>query len=200
MRMLTIACSLAALIGVSRPRRPDPQRRLRRRPEHGRLRQGLSRPDVREEPSRREGRLRRHRSRRCRLAEDLREARRAEGRGDHRFRRGRDPSEGRRNDGEGGPAREIYRQGRHREARLQRDAKNALGSDVSGFVIPMFQSQTALAYNADLLKNPPDNFAELRRGRRRTRSSSATTASRAACPAWLSSPAGSTPSAATPAS
>ena len=57
----------------------DPQCRLGRRPEHGRLRQGLSRPDVREEPSRREGRLRRHRPRRCRLAEDLREARRPEG-------------------------------------------------------------------------------------------------------------------------
>jgi len=41
-------------------------------------------------------------------------------------------------------------------------AKNALGADVSGFVIPMFQSQTALAYNADLLKIPPNTFAELR--------------------------------------
>jgi ABC-type uncharacterized transport system YnjBCD substrate-binding protein len=41
-------------------------------------------------------------------------------------------------------------------------AKNALGADVSGFVIPMFQSQTALAYNADLLKSPPNTFAELR--------------------------------------
>ena len=41
-------------------------------------------------------------------------------------------------------------------------AKNSLGADVSGYVIPMFQSQTALAYNADMLKNPPDNFAELK--------------------------------------
>ena len=41
-------------------------------------------------------------------------------------------------------------------------AKNALGADVSGYVIPMFQSQTALAYNADMLKNPPDNFAALK--------------------------------------
>jgi ABC-type uncharacterized transport system YnjBCD substrate-binding protein len=41
-------------------------------------------------------------------------------------------------------------------------AKNSLGADVSGFVIPMFQSQTALAYNADLLKNPPNTFAELK--------------------------------------
>ena len=41
-------------------------------------------------------------------------------------------------------------------------ASNALGADVSGFVIPMFQSQTALAYNADMLKSPPNSFAELR--------------------------------------
>ena len=41
-------------------------------------------------------------------------------------------------------------------------ARNALGADVSGYVIPMFQSQTALAYNADMLKTPPDNFAELK--------------------------------------
>ncbi len=40
-------------------------------------------------------------------------------------------------------------------------AKNALGTDVSGFVIPMFQSQTALAYNADMVKAPPATFAEL---------------------------------------
>lgn len=40
-------------------------------------------------------------------------------------------------------------------------ARNALGTDVSGFVIPMFQSQTALAYNADMLKTPPATFAEL---------------------------------------
>ena len=40
-------------------------------------------------------------------------------------------------------------------------AKNSLGTDVSGFVIPMFQSQTALAYNADMVKTPPATFAEL---------------------------------------
>ncbi|WP_439492209.1 ABC transporter substrate-binding protein [Bosea sp. (in: a-proteobacteria)] len=40
-------------------------------------------------------------------------------------------------------------------------ARNALGTDVSGFVIPMFQSQTALAYNADMVKTPPSTFAEL---------------------------------------
>ena len=41
-------------------------------------------------------------------------------------------------------------------------ARNALGSDVSGYVMPMFQSQTALAYNPDQLKTPPANFSELK--------------------------------------
>jgi len=41
-------------------------------------------------------------------------------------------------------------------------ARNSLGADVSGFVLPMFQSQTALAYNADLVKSPPGTYAELR--------------------------------------
>lgn len=41
-------------------------------------------------------------------------------------------------------------------------SKNSLGADVSGYVMPMFQSQTALAYNADMLKNPPNSYAELK--------------------------------------
>ncbi len=41
-------------------------------------------------------------------------------------------------------------------------ARNSLGADVSGYVMPMFQSQTALAYNADMLKTPPNSFAELK--------------------------------------
>ncbi|CAM5207995.1 ABC transporter substrate-binding protein OS=Bosea thiooxidans OX=53254 GN=ARD30_06700 PE=4 SV=1 [Bosea thiooxidans] len=40
-------------------------------------------------------------------------------------------------------------------------ARNSLGTDVTGYVIPMFQSQTALAYNADMVKTPPATFAEL---------------------------------------
>ncbi len=40
-------------------------------------------------------------------------------------------------------------------------AKNALGQNVSGFVIPMFHSQIALAYNPDLVKAPPKSFTEL---------------------------------------
>jgi ABC-type uncharacterized transport system YnjBCD substrate-binding protein len=40
-------------------------------------------------------------------------------------------------------------------------AKNALGTDVSGHVIPMFNSQTAIAYNPALVPNPPATYAEL---------------------------------------
>ncbi|MFS2150112.1 MULTISPECIES: extracellular solute-binding protein [unclassified Rhizobium] len=41
------------------------------------------------------------------------------------------------------------------------NAKNALGSDVDGFVMPMFNSQTAIAYNPALVPNPPKSYAEL---------------------------------------
>lgn len=41
-------------------------------------------------------------------------------------------------------------------------AVNALGENVDGYVMPMFHSQTALAYNSDLLKNPPRSYDELR--------------------------------------
>jgi ABC-type uncharacterized transport system YnjBCD substrate-binding protein len=40
-------------------------------------------------------------------------------------------------------------------------AKNALGADVDGYVLPMFHSQIAFAYNPDLVKAPPKSFAEL---------------------------------------
>ena len=40
-------------------------------------------------------------------------------------------------------------------------AKNSLGADVGGYVIPMFSSQTAIAYNADMVKTPPATYAEL---------------------------------------
>jgi len=40
-------------------------------------------------------------------------------------------------------------------------AKRALGTDVEGYVIPMFQSQTALAYNPKYLPKPPKTFEEL---------------------------------------
>jgi ABC-type uncharacterized transport system YnjBCD substrate-binding protein len=40
-------------------------------------------------------------------------------------------------------------------------AKNALGANVDGYVLPMFHSQIAIAYNPDLVKTPPSSFAEL---------------------------------------
>ncbi len=40
-------------------------------------------------------------------------------------------------------------------------ASNALGAEVSGYVMPMFHSQTAIAYNPDLVKNPPASYPEL---------------------------------------
>ncbi|NIX76329.1 extracellular solute-binding protein [Microvirga terricola] len=41
-------------------------------------------------------------------------------------------------------------------------ATNSLGADVSGYVMPMFHSQTAIAYNPDLVKTPPSSYVELR--------------------------------------
>src|SRR6266568_1589029 len=40
-------------------------------------------------------------------------------------------------------------------------AKNALGANVDGYVLPMFHSQIVFAYNPDLVKMPPKSFAEL---------------------------------------
>ena len=40
-------------------------------------------------------------------------------------------------------------------------AVNALGTNVDGYVLPMFDSQVAIAYNPDMVKEPPRNFAEL---------------------------------------
>ncbi len=41
------------------------------------------------------------------------------------------------------------------------DAKNALGTDCEGYVIPLFHSQTALAYNPDKVNPVPNNHDEL---------------------------------------
>jgi putative spermidine/putrescine transport system substrate-binding protein len=41
------------------------------------------------------------------------------------------------------------------------DAKNALGTNVDGYVMPMFHSQTAIAYNPDMVSDPPDSYEEL---------------------------------------
>ncbi len=40
-------------------------------------------------------------------------------------------------------------------------AKNALGQNVEGYVIPMFQSQTAIAYNPAMVQTPPKTFQDL---------------------------------------
>ena len=40
-------------------------------------------------------------------------------------------------------------------------AENSLGANVSGYVMPMFHSQTAIAYNADLVKDVPNSYTEL---------------------------------------
>ncbi|MEO7941183.1 MAG: extracellular solute-binding protein, partial [Burkholderiaceae bacterium] len=45
---------------------------------------------------------------------------------------------------------------------VSQSAKKALGVDVDGYVMPMFESQTALAYNPALIKNPPASYDELR--------------------------------------
>ena len=41
-------------------------------------------------------------------------------------------------------------------------ASNALGTEVSGYVMPMFHSQTAIAYNPALVRDVPNSYAELR--------------------------------------
>ena len=40
-------------------------------------------------------------------------------------------------------------------------AKNALGYNVDGYVMPMFQSQTAIAYNPAVVRNPPRTYDDL---------------------------------------
>jgi putative spermidine/putrescine transport system substrate-binding protein len=40
-------------------------------------------------------------------------------------------------------------------------AKNALGANVDGYVLPMFHSQIVFAYNPDMVKSPPKSFVEL---------------------------------------
>jgi len=40
-------------------------------------------------------------------------------------------------------------------------ATNALGANVDGYVLPMFHSQIAFAYNPEVVKSPPKSFAEL---------------------------------------
>jgi len=41
------------------------------------------------------------------------------------------------------------------------NGRNSLGFDVTGYVMPMFQSQVVLAYNPDMVKSPPSSYEEL---------------------------------------
>ena len=41
-------------------------------------------------------------------------------------------------------------------------AKNSLGVPAEGYVMPMFHSQTALAYNPDYVKDPPKSLCRTR--------------------------------------
>ncbi|MCE9896881.1 ABC transporter substrate-binding protein [Raoultella terrigena] len=41
------------------------------------------------------------------------------------------------------------------------NAKNALGVNVDGYVMPMFLSQTAIAWNSETIKTPPASYDEL---------------------------------------
>src|SRR5438552_10001480 len=45
-------------------------------------------------------------------------------------------------------------------------AKNALGAHVDGYVLPMFHSQNAFAYNADRDQTPPKAFVEAQEWRK----------------------------------
>ena len=48
-------------------------------------------------------------------------------------------------------------------------SKMALGTDVDGYVMPMFHSQTAIAYNPDIVADPPKSFDELKDGQENIR-------------------------------
>ena len=60
-----------------------------------------------------------------------------------------------------------------------RHRKNALGMNVGGYVMPMFHSQIAIAYNPELVKSRRRPTPSSSRGAKPTPASSATTASRA---------------------
>lgn len=56
----------------------------------------------------------------------------------------------------------TYRQDINTGKMVTRDsAVNALGINVDGYVMPMFHSQTAIAYNSDFVSNPPKSYDEL---------------------------------------
>jgi spermidine/putrescine-binding protein len=77
-------------------------------------------------------------------------------------------------------------------------ATQALGVNVDGYVMPMFLSQTAIAWNSDLVSTPPASYDELVAWTQKHPQALAITASRTACPASALWWAGSTPTGPTP--
>ncbi|MEK8126416.1 extracellular solute-binding protein [Paenibacillus filicis] len=49
----------------------------------------------------------------------------------------------------------------NKSAVVSGDSKNSLGTNVDGYVIPLYHSQVALAYNPEKVKDVPKNFEEL---------------------------------------
>ena len=199
-RLLLAGAAFGLLAGPGAGRGHDAQRRHGRRPEHGRLRQRLSLAPAsrRQHPGVRVQAVGTGPGRR-RLAEDrTRSSTRKQGR---RTPPGTStsPWSTRR-----WPAQMVkedllakYR-GRHRRPAswsAARRPRTRSGTDVAGYVMPMFHSQIAIAYNPALVKDPPKNYAELADWARKNPKGSATTASRAACRASASSSAGSRPTA-----
>ena len=121
-RLLSVTAVVLAVAAIRRDRPNHAQRRHRRRPEHGRLRQQLPRAEVRGDEPGRQGARGRHRPRGRRLAEDLRKTLRAAEGGHRRVghrRRGRPPAR-RGNDGQREAADAVSQRRRGRQARLAR--------------------------------------------------------------------------------
>ncbi len=77
-------------------------------------------------------------------------------------------------------------------------AANALGADVSGFVMPMFHSQTAIAYNPDIVKDIPGSYTDLAEWVKKNPRKFGYNGIKGGMSGAPSSPAGSMPSAAMP--
>ena len=162
--LLALAAAGALRRAAAGARANDAQRRHRRRPEHGRLRQQLPRAEVRGDESR---------ASRC--------ARSAPGPGDAGSQKIYEKLSAQQKAGNAtwdidvavvhqrGAATMVnekllmpYRNDIAAGKLVSRDtAKNALGANVDGYVLPMFHSQIAFAYNPDLVKTPPKSYAEL---------------------------------------
>ncbi|OXM16075.1 extracellular solute-binding protein [Paenibacillus herberti] len=52
-------------------------------------------------------------------------------------------------------------QSANKDAVVSADSKNSLGTNVDGYVVPLYHSQVAIAYNPEKVKAAPQNFDEL---------------------------------------